>query len=74
MSKLWILVNVGCIHCEVSSNIVGVFSSEERAKALADELSDSHGWRQNGQNSFEVFPMPETDVVHPDYEGTAVTA
>jgi hypothetical protein len=27
----WIVVNIGCIECGVSSNIVGVFTDKERA-------------------------------------------
>jgi hypothetical protein len=63
----WILVNIGCIECGVSTQIVGVFSDEAKAEALRDELSKSHDWREGGQNSFEVFPMPKIDVVNPEY-------
>jgi hypothetical protein len=63
----WIVVNVGCIECGVSSNIVGVFTEEDRAKATAAQLDRTHYWRGGGQNAFEVFPMPELDVVAPEY-------
>jgi len=65
---MWIVVNIGCIECGVSSNIVGVFTDEARAQAHADRLGDTHSWRQDGQNSFEVFPMPEVDVVAGEYQ------
>lgn len=64
---MWIVVNIGCIECGVSSEIVGVFSSEDRANKIAHELEDSHEWREGGQNEFEVFPMPEIDVVAEEY-------
>lgn len=64
---MWILVNIGCIECGVSSQIVGVFSDEAKASALAVSLEATHGWREGGQNAFQVFPMPEVNVVHPDY-------
>ena len=63
----WILVNIGCIECGVSTQIVGVFSDEARANALRDELAKSHGWRESGQNSFEVFPMPVLNAVNAEY-------
>jgi len=64
---MWIVVNIGCIECGVSSNIVGVFTDKTRAHNLADSLYDSHGWREGGQNAFEVFPMPELDTMNPEY-------
>lgn len=64
---MWIVVNIGCIECGVSSNIVGVFTDEIRARELADTLDETHNWRGGGQNSFEVFPMPETDVIADEY-------
>lgn len=63
----WIVVNIGCIECGVSSNIVGVFTDKTKADNLADSLYDSHGWRDGGQNAFEVFPMPELDTMNPEY-------
>ena len=67
---MWILVNIGCIECGVSSEIVGVFTDKERAEAIAREFDETYGWREGGQNSFQVFPMPETNRIHPDYQLT----
>jgi hypothetical protein len=66
MSK-WIVVNVGCIECGVSSNIVGVFTEQKRADEVAAQCNDKHSWREGGQNSFDVFPMPEDNVVNKEY-------
>jgi hypothetical protein len=63
----WILVNIGCIECHVSTAIVGVFSDKARAEALAETLYMTHGWREGGQNAFEVFEMPALDVVAHEY-------
>lgn len=63
----WIVVNVGCIECGVSTAIVGRFSSESAAQAIADRLGKSHNWREGGQNSFEVFPEPDLDVIADEY-------
>ena len=57
--KKYILVNIGCIECGVSSNIVGVFDNEEKANKLAEEYDTKFSWREGGQNSFKVFEIPE---------------
>jgi len=64
---MFILVNIGCIECGVSSDIVGVFSDKNHAEKLAGDLMDSHGLREGGQNDFQVYDMPEIDVVKPEY-------
>lgn len=65
--EMFILVNIGCIECGVSSQIVGVFSTEEKAEQLAKKLYATHSWREGGQNEFQVFPMPEIDAVNAEY-------
>lgn len=64
---MWIVVNIGCIECGVSSAIVGVFTDQVRAETIAEELGESHAWREGGQNEFVVFPMPPADQVAPEY-------
>jgi len=64
---MWIVVNIGCIECGVSSNIVGVFDSEENARLIAEKCYEKYSWREGGQNNFDVFPMPETNKVNEEY-------
>lgn len=63
----WILVNIGCIECGVSTAIVGVFDNRAVAEDLRDNLSRSHSFREGGQNSFEIFPMPARNEVADEY-------
>ena len=63
----WIVVNIGCIECGVTSDIVGVFTDKQAADALAISLAETHGWREDGQNEFEVFPLPPLDTVNDAY-------
>ena len=65
--KRYIVVNIGCIECGVSSNIVGVFDDDIKANEIAAKLNDTHSWREGGQNSYEVFPMPELNVINEEY-------
>lgn len=66
----WILVNIGCIECGVSTNIVGVFTDKAVAEAHRERLYETHDWREGGQNAFEIFPMPEPNVVAAEYATT----
>lgn len=63
----WIVVNIGCIECGVSSAIVGVFDDKDRAESVAEALGETMSWRQQGQNSYEVFPMPALGVIADEY-------
>lgn len=66
-NKLWLVVNIGCIECGVSSNIVGLFDNQERADAIAETLDEKMSWREGGQNSFEVFALPALNEIGEEY-------
>lgn len=55
--KRFLLMNIGCIECGVSSNVVGLYETEEAAKADGEKCYDHLHWREGGQNSFEVFDL-----------------
>ncbi len=63
----FIVVNIGCIESGVSTNIVGVFSTEEEANRVVDLCHSKYDWRQGGQNDFEVFPIPDVGVIDEEY-------
>ena len=65
----YLLFNIGCIECGVSSNIVGVYESESEAVTFANELNASGNftWREGGQNSYEVFEIPTMGKINPEY-------
>jgi len=65
----YIVVNIGCIECGVSSNIVGVFENKEKAELIAKKCDNKFSWREGGQNSFEVFELPEIDIINSEYDG-----
>lgn len=64
---MWLVMNIGCIECGVSSAVVGVFADKEKADAIADECDKKFGWREGGQNAFEVFELPEPEKVADEY-------
>lgn len=53
----YMVFNVGCIECGVSSEIVGIFSQLTTAEEVAEECCRTHSWRQCGQNNFEIFDL-----------------
>jgi hypothetical protein len=55
--KPWMVFNVGCIECGVSSDVVGFYATKEEAKQIAKTCEDHLHWRQGGQNAFEVFDL-----------------
>jgi len=65
---MWLVINIGCIECGVSSNVVGLFETEQEAAEIAKKLDGKYDWREGGQNSFEVFPLPEVGKINPEYE------
>jgi hypothetical protein len=67
MAKKYVVVNIGCIECGVSSGIVGVFADQKRAYDVAGACRDRYNWREGGQNAFEVFELPEAEIINPDY-------
>lgn len=61
------LFNIGCIECGVSSNIVCVSEDKAKLDTMAERLDKDHGWREGGQNHYEVFELAADDVVTDEY-------
>jgi hypothetical protein len=57
--KQFLVFNIGCIECGVSSNVVGTYETKEEADAVAEKCGEALAWRHGGQNSFEVFDLTE---------------
>lgn len=52
---MWLVFNIGCIECGVSSNVVAVYPHKHEADAVAAKLNEKFSWRDGCQNSYEVF-------------------
>ncbi len=72
MDKPWMVFNIGCIECGVSSDVVGLFATEKEANKVADACREIFDWREGGQNGFEVYDLsaPRSD----EYEQTIIHA
>jgi len=65
---MYLVVNIGCLECGVSSNIVGLFSDKIKAESVAKECQKKHGWREGGQNDYQVFALPVAEKINAEYE------
>lgn len=65
---MWIVMNIGCLECGVSSKVVGVFADEARAEAVAAACQKEYGWRESGQNEFVVYELPAPESVDAEYQ------
>ena len=70
---MFLVVNIGCIECGVSSKVVGLFADEVTALEIAQKLDERMERRQDGHNSFEVFPLPKAGVVEEEYRDALMT-
>lgn len=64
---MYVVVNIGCIECGVSSNVVGIFNTQREADIVASLCYEKLDRREGGQNKFEVFKLPEVGVLNIEY-------
>jgi hypothetical protein len=48
--------------------VVGLFETEEEANDIVEKCEEKYYWRESGQNSFQVFPLPNAGVINSEYE------
>jgi hypothetical protein len=64
---MYLVVNIGCIECGVSSNVVGLFSTEKEAERVRDICVEKYYWREGGENRYRVFELPPVGAIHEEY-------
>ena len=58
MAKLYVVIDVGCHECGVSSEPVGAFVTLAEAEAAVEKRDAETGrWRNGGQTYAEVFEV-----------------
>ena len=58
MTKVWVVIDVGCYECGVDSEPVAIYSTEVDAESAADECNKRTGkWRDGGQTIARIFEM-----------------
>ena len=66
-AKLYVVVNIGCLECGVSSNIVGCYDNKERAENIAERCKGLFSERQGGHSVFKVFELDELNATLDEY-------
>lgn len=63
----FLVMNIGCIECGEASFVVGVFSTHSMAMQACKKLNHhpQATWT-SGEHRFEVFGLPELDIVTSD--------
>lgn len=64
---MYLVMNIGCLECGVSSKVVGVFADKAKADEVATSCDETHAWREGGQNAFEVFELPTVGNTDAEY-------
>jgi len=54
---MYILMDIGCIECGESSDLLGSFETLEKAHEVQEKW-ESIGWR-GGQHSYEIFELTD---------------
>lgn len=59
---LYVAVDIGCIECGEPSHVLGVFTTAERAQAVANCAHEEQARNWHGQHFFKVFEVPDVDI------------
>lgn len=62
---MFIVIDIGCLECEVPTKIVGVFYFRAMAEEVAARCEEKLG--KTGRNSFKVFELEGFNVVGLEY-------
>lgn len=69
--KVFVVVDVGCIECGESSDVIGVFTVWEDAERAADAAHDHQRNNWTGEHHFHVFEkVVDEDIVGEVIEGS----
>lgn len=60
------MINVGCLHCEIGTQIVGVFKSEKESKIISENLIEvGMGiWADGGENLYVSYRVSDACSMH----------
>lgn len=61
MEKLYVVVDVGCIECGEVTNVLGVFTDENKACDVLDEHEKRQEENWRGEHRFNIYEVNEID-------------
>lgn len=57
--KYYVVVDIGCIECGESTNILGIFENEAKAGEILKDHEERQKEKWSGQHAFEIFEIEE---------------
>lgn len=66
--KQYMVFNIGCMECGVSSNVVGIFTDYKKAEQIKNACLIKYNWREYGQNDFQIFELPPLNKINKEYD------
>ena len=54
-TTLYVAVDIGCLECGQSSDLLGLFDTKESAEAACEKAAKEQRKKWTGEHSFEVF-------------------
>ncbi|XQY93659.1 DUF7336 domain-containing protein [Metabacillus sp. HB246100] len=60
----YVVLDLGCAECGESSNVLGVFTSEELARQATNEYKEKHRLDEDSDHEFFIYRINEVDKIH----------
>jgi hypothetical protein len=65
----YVVLDLGCAECGESSNILGIYTTQEKAKKAIDEYKEMHRLDEDSDHEFFIYKIDEIDkIYHNSYE------
>ncbi|WP_078547585.1 DUF7336 domain-containing protein [Litchfieldia alkalitelluris] len=60
----FVVIDIGCTECGESSNLIGIFTSKERAQAAKETYIKVNRLQNNSDHEFFIYQIEELDKIH----------
>ncbi|MCM3161395.1 hypothetical protein [Metabacillus litoralis] len=59
----YVVLDLGCAECGESSNVLGIFTSLEKAKAARDEYKELNSLDEYSDHEFFIYEIDKVDKI-----------
>ena len=67
MRTRWLVMDIGCIECGATSEVVGLFKSAMEAETMADVLNKHYSFHDHCQHNYKVFDLKNINGLQEPY-------
>lgn len=69
VNMYYVVLDLGCAECGESSNILGIYTTKEKAKKAMAEYKEIHRLDDDSTHEFFIYEIDEIDkIYHNSYE------